>query len=309
MPHLSIIGVPSSAASFAAGQEQAPKALRDAGLVNALQARGVTVTDVGDLPEQVWRPDPSHPLAQNLSQVIDCLDELRRRLRPILAGQGRVLVLGGNCTVALAVVAAMTDVLPVRPGLLYIDRHLDMNTPNSVPDGALDWMGLAHALALPGHLPELAAVLGQAPLLAPAQLALLGTDMRKITKWEADQAARLSLRIVSSADLRDDPAGSTTTCLDALPEAPLHVHVDVDVLDFTDAPLAEDTGGRNTGPRLADLTVALTTAAQDPRMVGLSIGELNPSRSSATSDAMPNFVNALAQALGAAGARTFRRTV
>jgi arginase len=276
MQQLSIIGVPSSAGSFAAGQEKAPKALREAGLVNALREHGVAVNDLGDLPEQVWRPDPGQPLWQNLGQVIDSLVQLRRRLRPVLAERsGRVLVLGGNCTVALGVIAAMNDVLPNRPGLLYIDRHLDMNTPDSTPDGALDWMGLGHALGVPGHLPELASALGQRPLLLPEQIAVVGTDIRKLTGWEAQESARLGLHVVTSSVLRDAPAESARRSLEHLPSGPIHVHVDVDVLDFTDAPLAEDTGGRNTGPRLNDLTVALSAAAHDPRMVALSVGELN----------------------------------
>jgi len=53
--------------------------------------------------------------------------------------------------------------------------------------------------------------------------------------------------------------------LAALPAGSLAIHVDVDVLDFTDAPLAENTDGRNSGPSLAQLGTALTVAARDPR--------------------------------------------
>jgi len=295
---LTLLGVPNSAGSFAPGQDQAPRVLRETGLVDALQARGITVTDLGDLSEQVWTPDPEQPTAQNLGQVVDSLVELRRRLRPVFSeNRGKVLVLGGNCTVALGVLAAMTDVLPERPALLYIDRHLDMNIPDSTPDGALDWMGLGHALGVPGHVPELAAALGQTPLLKPDHLAVLGVDPRKVTTWEAEQARRLALHTIPSSELRTDPVGSTASCLDALPPGPLHVHVDVDVLDFTNAPIAEDTGGRNTGPRLDDLTTALQTAARDSRMIALSIGELNPARAAGAADALPRFVDALSRIL------------
>jgi arginase len=51
------------------------------------------------------------------------------------------------------------------PGLLYVDRHFDLNTPESTTGGALDWMGLAHAFALAGTVGALAGAFGHRPLL------------------------------------------------------------------------------------------------------------------------------------------------
>jgi arginase len=84
------------------------------------------------------------------------VQQLADRVYPLLARGDVVLVLGGNCTIALGVVAALQRLGTGAPGLLYVDRHYDINTPESTTDGALDWMGLAHALALPGCLDTLA---------------------------------------------------------------------------------------------------------------------------------------------------------
>jgi arginase len=100
-----------------------------------------------------------------------------------------------------------------------------------------------------------------------------------------------------STVLAADPYGSALTALGVLPPGPLAVHVDVDVLDFTDAPLAENTDGRNTGPTLDQLAQALLAAAADPRLRALSIGELNPTRSAGEPDAIPRFVHMLAATL------------
>jgi arginase family enzyme len=51
---ISVVGVPSSAASYAAGQDLAPAALRSAGLLEQLIASGLEVHDDGDLPHQAW---------------------------------------------------------------------------------------------------------------------------------------------------------------------------------------------------------------------------------------------------------------
>jgi arginase len=168
MRRLSIIGVPSSAGSYAAGQDQAPAALRHAGLIRVLADAGLPVRDHGDLPEQIWRPDRQRPFAQNAGQVTACLQELADRLGPLLAEGDTVLVLGGNCTIALAVMAGLQQLNAGTAGLLYLDRHFDLNTPESTTDGALDWMGLAHALGLPGTVDALTDAFGPRPLLQPA---------------------------------------------------------------------------------------------------------------------------------------------
>lgn len=86
-------------------------------------------------------------------------------------------------------------------------------------------------------------------------------------------------------------------CVGAI-AGPLAVHVDVDVLDFTDAPLAENTDGRNTGPTLDQLAEALLPAASDPRLRVLSIGELNPTRSAGDPEAIPRLIDVIARTLG-----------
>ena len=99
------MGVPSSAASYAAGQDLAPAALRSAGLLEQLTASGLEVHDDGDLPHQAWSPDRDHPLAQNADQATMSVQQLADRLHPLLARGDIALVLGGNCTIALGVAA------------------------------------------------------------------------------------------------------------------------------------------------------------------------------------------------------------
>jgi arginase len=290
MSTLSVVGVPSSAGSYAAGQEQAPAALRSAGLIDALRETGLEVRDEGDLPLQIWRPDRLNPRAQNIDQVIESIRGLIECLTPLVARGDRLLVLGGNCTVVLGVIAALRRGSPDPVGLLYLDRNYDMNTPESTTDGALDWMGMAHALSLPGSLDVLLDVLGPRPLVEPSQAAWLGVDDRFATEWELSEVRRLGLHVISSAALARDPVSSALDSLHHLPAGPLAVHLDVDVLDFTDAPLAENTDGRNTGPTLHQIARALGVAVQDPRFLSLSIGELNPTRSAGEPQAIVRFI-------------------
>ena len=296
---VSIVGVPSSAASYAAGQDLAPAALRSAGLLGYLRESGLEVHDDGDLPHQVWSPDRDHPLAQNAGQATESLQQLAGRLEPLLARGDLALALGGNCTIALGVMAALRGLGAGPPGLLYLDRHYDLNTPRSTTDGALDWMGLAHALALPGCVDTLVDAFGPRPLLEPRQVAWLGVEPAVTTGWEREQADRLGLRMATSEALAADPAGAARSVLDDLPPGPLALHIDVDVLDFIDAPLAENTDCRNTGPTLDQAVEALRLAALDPRVRALSIGELNPTRCAGDPDVLPRFAASIARVLAA----------
>src|SRR6202167_2587711 len=202
---ISIVGVPSSAASYAAGQDLAPAALRSAGLLEQLTASGLEVHDDGDLPHQAWSPDRDHPLAQNADQATMSVQQLADRLHPLLARGDIALVLGGNCTIALGVAAALRRLDAGAPGLLYVDRHYDINTPQSTTDGALDWMGLAHALALPGCLDTLTDAFGRRPLLEADQVAWLGVEPRVATQWEREQADRLGLPVTTRQALGAEP--------------------------------------------------------------------------------------------------------
>ena len=299
MSRVSIVGVPSSAASYAAGQDLAPAALRSAGLLEQLIGSGLEVHDDGDLPHQIWSPDRDHPLAQNVGQATESLQQLAGRLEPLLARGDLALVLGGNCTIVLGVMAALRRLGSGVPGLLYADRHYDLNTPETTRDGALDWMGMAHALALPGCVDTVAGAFGPRPLLEAGQVAWFGVEPSIATDWEREQADRLGLHVTTSEALVADPARAARAALDLLPPGPLALHIDVDVLDFIDAPLAENTDCRNTGPSLDQAVTALQAAARDPRVRALSIGELNPTRCAGEPAALPRFAAGIARVLAA----------
>lgn len=294
---VTVLGVPSSAGAYCVGVERAPGALRDAGLVEALAATGAQVVDAGDLTRRVWVPDRTSPFAQNLGDEAEAMVELADAAAMLLAQGERLLVLGGSCTVAVGMCAAMAQA-GERPRLLYVDRHLDLNTPGSTTEGSLSWMGMAHALALEGAAAELADATGRMPLLRPADLVYLGADTtRETTEWEREQAAALGLTIVEQAALCADPRAAAHRARGSLEPGPFVVHLDVDVLDFLDAPIAENVNGRSNGPTIAILEQALVGLLHDPDCWGMSIGQVDPNHAASDPTALPRLVSALASAL------------
>ncbi len=294
MPTIGVIGAPSSAGAYAPGQELAPQWLRDAGLLTRLDELGVPAHDRGDGRLRRWSPDPAAALAQNVEAVVAAVDEVASAVADCVAAGERALVLGGDCTVGLGTVAALG-----APGVVYLDLHADMNVPSSVNDGALDWMGLGHALGLDGCVPELAARAS----LRPDQLALLGFDPGQATAWERDQLPARGVPVVDVAALAADPAAAARAALDALgPERRrLAVHFDVDVVDFVDAPLSENTG-RNVGVPLDTALAGLAGLLADPRVTALTVTELNPLHGAADGATLARFADGLAQACATWGA-------
>lgn len=292
MATINVLGYPSSAGAYCVGVEQAPAALREAGLVGALEAAGHRVRDAGDLAVRRWRPDHQRPYAQNLDDEADGLRELADAAHALMAPGERLLVVGGSCTVALGLCAAAART-GADPQLLYVDRHLDLNTPVSTTEGSLSWMGMAHALDLEGAAPELVAALGTGPLLPPDGLSYLGVELAATTAWEREQADRLGVAITTQADLVADPARAAASARQALADGPFLVHLDVDVLDFLDAPIAENVNGRNTGPTLEQLGTALAELWRDPTCLGLSVGQLVPAHAASDPTSLDRLVAAL----------------
>jgi arginase len=294
---VTVLGVPSSTGAYCVGVEGAPAALREAGLLDALRTAGADVVDAGDLTTRFWHPDREHPFAQNVGDEAESMRELSAAAAGLLADGERLLVLGGSCLVAVGLCAALAE-RGDRPRLVYLDRHLDLNTPHSTTEGSLSWMGMAHALALEGAAPELASTAGGAPLLQPADLVYLGADPSgAATEWEREQVSALGLSIVDQAALCDDPGAAARRALDAIAGGPFVVHLDVDVLDFLDAPIAENVNGRNSGPTIAVLGRALSVLLQNPDCLGLSLGQLVPAHASSEPTAVPRLIGALVSAL------------
>lgn len=294
--HVTVLGVPNSAGAYCVGVERAPSMLRQAGLLDALQAAGHRVHDAGDLTTRRWRPDLANRYAQNVGDEIDAMRELSDAASRLLVAGRRLLVLGGSCTVAVGMCSALAA-LDVRPRIVYIDRHLDLNTPQSTTEGSFSWMGMAHALALEGCAKELADATGRAPLVDPADLVYLGADVEQATDWERSQRESLGIAVVGQGDLCGNPSAAALAACDALASGPFVVHVDVDVLDFLDAPIAENVNGRNSGPTIAQLEAALAELLRHPDCWGMSIGQLDPGHADSDPTAVPRLIDAIVSAL------------
>ncbi len=298
---LAIIGAPSSAGAFAPGQEQAPAALRRAGLIAGLCGLGRAARDRGDLPLYRWRPDRDHPSVQHAGVVTDIARHVADRVREAVAAGEMPIVLGGDCTVGVGTVAGHLDGRGDL-GLLYFDMHADLNTPASAPPGALDWMGMAHLLGVPDTIDGLARVGARHPMLLPQDVHLFAHRHDQARPWELECIERYAIARTPLEAVARDPSGTARHALASLGarRERLLVHFDVDVIDFTDAPLSENTG-RNIGLTLDQAMEALGVFLNDSRVRALTITELNPDHGEPDDLTLKRFVAGLVAAFGRDG--------
>lgn len=292
---LAIVGAPSSAGAYAPGQEKAPSALRAAGLLDLLSAAGIPIDDHGDVPGFRWRADKVNPRAMNADAAAAVARATAEHVASALATGSRVLVLGGDCTVEVGTVAgALRDTKSV--GLVYIDLDTDLNTPASTQDGALDWMGVAHMLGIEGTTPQLATLGPCMPMLRPEQVLFFAND--NIEPFERRIIDDRGIAEVRLAKVATDPSGTARAVATGWAQQfeRLLVHLDVDVLDFADMPLAENTR-RNTGLRFDQLMAALGPLLRAPNWTALTVCELNPDHGESDGSTLRTFAKALSNAL------------
>lgn len=178
--------------------------------------------------------------------VPDRLAVLAQGLRRAVAGAD-VPVLAAECSFAGPALSALRERHPSL-NLVWADAHADLNTPETSGSGLL--VGMALAAALGRCLPEL---LGDQPA---ERTALLATQ---------------TLDPAEAAVLADGPlfaAETMTEVLERLPEGPVHVHLDGDVLD----PYAVSGGSypEPGGPSPEALAAAFAELAAQREIAGVS---------------------------------------
>lgn len=273
---LVVLGVASSAGTHHAGQDRAPQALREAGLLDRLRSAGLSVDDRGDVVTEVFVVDHAQPVHRNLRAVVQVARAVADVVAEVVAHGGVPLVLGGDCTITIGVVAGAQRYRP-RVGLFYFDGDADLATPETTTSGVLDAMGIAHLIGLADT--ELAGLTGQRPMLVDQRIALFGYDESDPeTFHQAVLDGRPELTRFADHQVRADPAGCATAALNALRQASdsIVLHFDVDAVNSGDLPLA-NFPHYGTGVTLEQAGQALSVAAAAPELAAIVLTEINPS--------------------------------
>jgi len=272
-----IIGVPMDLGASRRGVDMGPSALRVAGLQSRLKQLGRQVEDAGNVSVPQPEEQPyGEKKARYLDEIVQTCKGLAETVRKTLDEDMLPLVLGGDHSIAIGTVAGVAAHFQKkgkRAGIVWLDAHGDMNTPDSSPSGNVHGMPLASIMgAGPAELAELA---GMKPMVEPHNVALVG--IRELDSKERRFAKDSGVHIFTMRDI--DERGMREVMAEALrfatdDTAGVAVSLDMDFVDPSDAP-GVGTPVRG-GVTYREAHLALEMIADSRAMVSFELVEINP---------------------------------
>jgi arginase len=276
-----ILGVPLDLGQSRRGVDMGPSAVRVAGLEARLEELGHVVEDGGNLAVAIAEQKKSgDPHAKYLKEITaTCTKHAETVLKTLEAGKFP-LVLGGDHSVAAGTVAGVAEffrqqrrVQEQKIGLIWIDAHADINTPETSPSGNVHGMPLAAIMGLGPA--ELADIYGFKPKVHPENCVLVG--VRDVDSREKENIKETGIEVYTMRDI--DERGMRTIIEEALRvagrgTAGYHVSLDMDWIDPEDAP-GVGTPVRG-GASYREAHLAMEIIADHGRMTSFEIVEVNP---------------------------------
>ncbi|MFB3828710.1 MAG: arginase [Bryobacteraceae bacterium] len=276
--HIAIIGAPLDLGQGRRGVDMGPSALRVANLNGRLASLGYKVKDLGNVPvEQAesLAEEPGAP-ARYVPHIAAACKRLARMVERALAAKQAPVVLGGDHSVAIGTVAGVSHRFRrarKEIGLLWIDAHADMNTPETSPTGNVHGMPLACCI---GMGPEaLTSLQGYSPMVNPSKVAVVG--LRDVDSLEKPHVRESGVQAFTMRDI--DERGMSAVMEEALRivsagTAGFHLSLDMDVVDPQDAP-GVGTPVRG-GATYREAHLAMELICDSGHMLSMELVEINP---------------------------------
>lgn len=274
---ISIIGAPLDLGQGRRGVDMGPSAIRVANLNARLTAIGYTVVDLGNVAvEQAEAAPEGHPRAKYLPQIAATCHRIAALVHEALASDSVPLVLGGDHSVAVGTVAGVSHHFRQRGqniGLIWLDAHADMNTPESSPSGNVHGMPLACIVGMgPSELTDL---YNYKPKVDPRNTVIVG--LRDVDQVEKPHVRKSGVRAFTMRDI--DERGLRSVMEEAIRVASdgtagFHLSLDMDFVDPQDAP-GVGTPVRG-GATYREAHLAMEMICDSGRMTSMEVVEVNP---------------------------------
>jgi arginase len=273
--HATVIGVPLDYGASKRGASGGPAAVRRANLIEGLEALDLEVTDAGDLTVPKVSPSLKGKL-KNAAAIHKVCAELEKQTYEAVANGSTPITIGGDHSLAVGSVSGVSRSFRDKGrkiGLIWVDAHADINTPETSPTGNIHGMPLAHLLGM-GHK-DFSRLGGFAPKVDPRNVVLIG--IRDVDRAEAVNIRKSGIRVFSMQEIDRFGMGVVTEqAIDMANDgtAGFHVSFDIDSVDPGNAP---GTGTiKRGGLTYRESHLFMELVADCERMVGLDLVEVNP---------------------------------
>ena len=275
--NIRIIGVPSDLGASRRGVDMGPSALRIANLGPRLKALGYSVEDIGNVPVAV-RESLSSEQERNhfLNEIVAFAKEVKARTYASVKDARTPLIIGGDHSLSIGSIAGVTQFYAEHKkkiGVIWLDAHGDINTPETSPSGNIHGMPLAHVLGIGSK--ELLALSAKVPMIDPSRTALIG--IRDLDPGERNLIRELGVRTFTMRDI--DEMGMRAVMQEAIRiasngTAGFHVSFDVDCMDPSHAP-GVGTASRG-GFSYREGHLAMEIIHDSGKMLSMDVTEVNP---------------------------------
>jgi arginase len=270
---ISLIGIPLDLGAKNLGVDIGPDAFRYAGLADKLERAGFEVRDEGTVTVAHRSTlQPGDPRLRYAGEIIRVSGESAQLAERTVKAGRRIVGLGGDHSMTLGLVAGASAALNGDMGLIYLDAHGDMNTPDTTLSGNIHGMHLASLLGL--GAPNLAQIHTPKPKIAkPNLLHIGGSDFDPA---ELDLIERENLAAFTLFDLLKSGLAPLLEQIDALCSRVQNVYVslDLDVIDRLYAPGAGMPNAKGlTYREIATIAEYIGTRCH---VAGVDVVEYNP---------------------------------
>ncbi len=272
-----VLGFPMDLGAGRRGVDMGPSAMRIAGLRERLEALGYEVQDWGDLPIQVAEVQAiEDPRARYLPEIARATEELAYRVHTVLESGKMPLVLGGDHSMSIGSIAGIARYCQEHQktfGVIWIDAHPDMNTPETTPSGNIHGMPLAVSLGYGAA--QLTQLLDFSPKVDPANVVLVG--IRSIDPGEKELIRTLRIRTYTMYEIdRDGIFKVATDAIDYLINRVDFLHISFD-LDSVDPSVAPGVGTPVPGGlSYREAHFLMERLAETRKVHSLEVVEVNP---------------------------------
>jgi arginase len=277
MQPIHLIGVPLDLGGNRRGTDMGPSAFRIAGISEHLTRLRRTVIDKGDIvtpiPEIKGPGDVRKRYVKDIARV--CLKLFQSALASLDEG-ALPIALGGDHSLGAGSVAAAAAFQRKRGkslGLIWVDAHGDMNTPDTSGSGNVHGMPLA---ALLGSEPaELARIGGESPVVLAEHTVLVGIRNLDDTEKQLVRASKVHVFTMKEVD-RLGIAQVMERALAVAGQGTGGIHVSFD-MDVCDPAIAPGVGTAvKGGLDYREAHVVMEMVAESGQLTSLDLVEVNP---------------------------------
>ena len=274
---IAIVGAPLDLGAGRRGVDMGPSALRLAGLNQKLSTLRYEIEDLGNVSVAQQESTPSSiDNAKYLPQIAVTCGKLAAKVESAVEAGKFPLVLGGDHSIAVGTVSGVSGAFRKRSasiGLIWVDAHADMNTPETSPSGNVHGMPLACCV---GRGPrELTDIFDYCPKVDGKNVALVGIRDVDITERpivRESGVTAFTMRDIDELGLRE--VMKRAIAIASQGTAGFHLSFDMDFVDPMEAP-GVGTPVRG-GVTYREAHLAMETICDCSRMVSMEIVEVNP---------------------------------